>query len=179
MINIKTPFSLEKNLGRAYNEAFVGVPDEDWVCLIDHDVMFLTPNSIPLMYEAIRNYPDAGIFTCLTNRIHHLAVDQLYFDKPSENTDVKFWQRQAEVLEFSEKGEIVTEIKHEISGFLMLISKKTWKEIKFFESGKCLGVDNDFSLHVLAAGKKIYRMNRLLVWHSYRLNDIKNKSHLL
>lgn len=178
MIHIKTPFALDKNLGRAYNQAFEGVPDDDWVCLIDYDVMFLTPNSIPLMHEAISRYPDAGIFTCSTNRIHNLAVDQLYFDKPSENTDIKFWQRQAEVLEFS-KGEIVMEITHEISGFLMLISKKTWNQVKFWEAGKCLGIDNDYSMRIIAMGKKIYRMNRLLVWHSYRLNDIKDKSHLL
>jgi GT2 family glycosyltransferase len=177
MIHIRTPFSTEKNLGKAYNAAFWGVPDDDWVCLIDYDVMFLTPRSILIMYESIKEYPEAGIFTCLTNRIHHLAVDQLIFDKPSENTDIKFWQHQAEALE-SSNTEFVTEITHEISGFLMLISKRTWNEIKFWESGKCLGVDNDYSMRVLGSGRKIYRLNKLLVWHSYRLNNIRDKSHL-
>lgn len=177
MIHIKTPFALDKNLGKVYNLAFEGIAEEDWVCLIDQDVMFLTPNSVRIMYDYIQEYPDAGLFTCLTNRIHPLAIDQLYFDKPSDNTDVKFWKHLAEVQESTKSG--VTAINHEISGFLMLISKKVWSEIKFWESGKCLAVDNDFSLKVLAKGKKIYRMDRIIVWHSYRLNEITNKKHLL
>jgi GT2 family glycosyltransferase len=62
----------------------------------------------------------------------------------------------------------------------MLVSKKTWNEIKFSESGKCLGVDNDFSANVLERGKKIYRMDSLYVFHAYRLkNGIKDKTHLV
>lgn len=178
MIHIKTPFALDKNLGAVYNKAFECVADEDWVCLIDYDVMFLTPNSIRIMYDYVSKYPEAGMFTCLTNRIHPLAKDQLYGDVPSEIDSVRYWQNIAELAEI-QTFEDITVINHEISGFLMLVSKKVWNNIKFLESGKCLGVDNDFSLNVLAAGKKIYRMNRLVVWHSYRLDDIKNKKHLL
>jgi GT2 family glycosyltransferase len=177
MIHVKTPFALDKNLGNAYNIAFEDLLNDEWVCLIDHDVLFLTPNSIRIMYDYIAKYPDA-MFTCLTNRIHPLAVDQLYFDKPSDNDSIRFWQNIAESQEINCKEE-VTEINHEISGFLMLVSKRMWNEIKFLDSGKCLGVDNDFSSRVLARGKKILRMNKIVVWHSYRLDDIKNKKHLL
>lgn len=177
MIHVKTPYALDKNLGKAYNIAFNGIGDDDWVCLIDHDVLFLSPNSIRIMYKYIGKYPDA-MFTCMTNRIHSLAVDQLYFDKPSENDSIRYWQDLAEAQEKTVMPD-VTEINHEISGFLMLVSKRMWDKIKFWESGKALGVDNDFSLRVLADGKKILRMNRILVWHSYRLDDIKNKKHLL
>lgn len=179
MIHIKIPFALDKDLGRAYNLAFKSIPEEDWVCLIDHDVMFLTPNSIRIMYDYVGEYPDTGIFTCRTNRIHPLAVDQLIHDKPSDNTNIRFWTEEASTMESIIPDHKVTEISHEISGFLMLISKKTWNKIKFFETGKALGVDNDFSLRVLASGRKILRMDRLLVWHTYRLNDIRNKTHLL
>jgi GT2 family glycosyltransferase len=179
MIHVKTPFALDKNLGRAYNLAFKDVPENDWVCLIDHDVLFLTPNSIRIMYEYIKEFPDAGLFTCLTNRIHPLASDQLVHDGPSENTDIRFWVEEAALLESIIPDHKVKEIDHEISGFLMLISKKVWNKIKFSETGKALGVDNDFSQRVLLSGRKILRMDKLLVWHTYRLNDIKNKKHLL
>ena len=175
-IHIKTPFAEDKNLGRAYNEAFEDIEERDWVCLIDHDVLFLTPDAINIMYEYVRSFPEAGIFTCYTNRIHPLAAAQLLDGRVNENTCVKYHQERA----YNQKrfGISVTELRHHISGFLMLVSKKTWREIKFPESGKCLGVDNDYSQAILDAGKTIYRMNGLYVWHSYRLNDIKDKSHL-
>lgn len=176
-IHVKTPYAEDKNLGRAYNQAFEDIEERDWVCLIDHDVMFLTPDAIGLMYEYVRSFPETGIFTCYTNRIHPLAVDQLLDGKVNENTCVKYHSERA----YNQKrfGITVTEVNHVISGFLMLISKKTWRAMKFPETGKCLGVDNFFSQAILGAKKKIYRMNSLYVWHSYRLqNGITNKDHL-
>lgn len=177
MIHVKTPFALDKNLGRAYNKAFEDVGENDWVCLIDHDVLFLTPDAISIMHEYARSFPETGIFTCFTNRIHPLAIDQLLDGKVNENTCVKYHQERA----YNQKrfGITVKEIKHVISGFLMMVSKRTWNEIKFSESGKCLGCDNEYSQRIIEAGKKIYRMESLYVWHSYRLNDMKDKTHLL
>lgn len=175
MIHVCTPYSLDKNLAKAYNDAFERCPDGDWLCLIDYDVMFLTPNAINIMDLYTERFPDTGIFTAFTNRIHPLAVDQLFLGKPSDDFDVKNWAQRARHQAMTETK--VTEIKRPISGFLMLISKETWKQIKFFGDG-CLGVDNNFSAAVLASGKKIYRMDRLVVWHSYRMNDIRDKAHL-
>lgn len=177
MVHVKIPFDLDKNLGRAYNKAFEDVEERDWVCLIDHDVMFLTPDAIGLMHEYTRSYPETGIFTCFTNRIHPLATDQLLDGKVSENTDMQYHVEKAH--QQKRHGIKVTSINHVISGFLMLISKKTWDQVKFPEGGKCLGVDNAYSEAVLNAGKKIYRMDSLYVFHLYRLkNGIKDKSHL-
>lgn len=176
-IHVKTPFAEDKNLGRAYNEAFEDLEERDWVCLKDHDVLFLTPDAINLMYEYVRSFPETGIFTCYTNRIHPLSADQLLDGRVNENTCIKYHSERA----YNQKrfGITVTEINHPISGFLMLVSKKTWREIKFSEAGKCLGVDNDFSANVLERGKKIYRMESLYVFHLYRLmHGITNKDHL-
>ena len=177
MIHIKIPFAEDMNLGRAYNQAFEGVAENDWVGFLDHDVLLLTPDAINLMYEYTRNYPEAGIFTCYTNRIHPLSIDQLLNGQLSENTSIDYHMQ----LAYNQKrfGLMVHEINHTISGFLMLVSKRTWNEIKFSESGKCLGVDNDYSAKVLDRGKKIYRMESVYVWHTYRLmNGITNKEHL-
>lgn len=174
MITVCTPYSTEKNLGKAYNQAARDITT-DWICFIDHDVMFLTPDAIAIMHKYVKMYPDTGLFTCFTNRIHPLATDQL-LDGVMDNDRVRHHQ----MIAHDRKAVFpsATEIHHPISGFLMLFSKKTWEEIKFWETGQCLGVDNQFSADILNRGLPILRMDALYVWHSYRLNDIKDKTHL-
>jgi GT2 family glycosyltransferase len=175
MIEIFKPYSIEKNLGKAYNQAMSLLPDDYWACLMDYDTMFLTPDCGAILHEYAKLLPDAGLLTCYTNRIHPLA-DQQLLNGVSENFDVKFHQQIA----FKQKAELYkfTKLEREVSGFLMLISKKTWNEVKFNESGACLGVDNDYCFRLFDAGKSIYRMDGLYIWHSYRMNDIRDKSHL-
>lgn len=176
-VHIVKPYSVEKNLGRAYNEAMRLIPDGDWACLMDYDTMFLTPDCGKILHEYVTWNPTAGIFTCFTNRIHPLAKSQLLHGVVSDNTSIDYHTD----LAYNQKKDLfkTTIINHEISGFLMMISKKTWSEIKFNENGKCLGVDNDFSIRVLQARKSIHRMDGLYIWHTYRLkNGIADKSHL-
>jgi GT2 family glycosyltransferase len=176
-VHIVKPYSLEKNLGKAYNEAMALIPDGDWACLMDYDTMFLTPDCGKILHEYVNWNPTAGIFTCFTNRIHPLANDQLLDGECSENTCMQYHVERA----YNQKRFLfkATELKKQISGFLMMISKKTWSEHKFSEEGKCLGVDNDFSLRVLESGKSILRMDGVYVLHLYRLkNGIKDKTHL-
>jgi GT2 family glycosyltransferase len=175
-IHVCTPYSLDKNLGRAYNLAASRVPETDWICVIDYDVMFLTPDAVKIMHEYVMTYSNTGIFTCYTNRIHPLAKDQLLGGQVSENDSIKHHQAIAKAQSIYTPE--VTNINHVISGFLMLFSKSTWNKIKFREDGLCLGVDNAFSKDVLNTGRNILRMEGLYVWHSYRLNCITDKSHL-
>jgi GT2 family glycosyltransferase len=177
-VHILKPYDLDKNLGRAYNEAMSMIPEGDWACLMDLDTMFLTPDAGSILHSYASKYPNTGIFTCKTNRIHPLQKCQLYLDAPSDNDSISFWINEAEKLS-SYQHAWYSSIPTVISGFLMMISKATWNEIKFSESGKCLGVDNDFSQKVLASGRDIKCMEGLLVWHTYRLRDIKDKTHLL
>jgi GT2 family glycosyltransferase len=177
-VHIVKPYSIEKNLGKAYNEAMRLIPDGDWACLMDYDTMFLTPDCGQILHEYVNWNPTVGIFTCFTNRVHPLAKDQLLDGFLSDNVSIDYHIERA----YNQKRNLfqVTEIKHEISGFLMMVSKKTWNEIKFSEYGKCLGVDNDFSTAVLQSGRKIMRMDGLYVFHTYRMkNGIKDKTHLV
>lgn len=170
----------EKNLGKSYNEAFENVAEDDWVCLMDWDVMFLTHDAIKRMYEYVKKYPDTGIFTCWTNRLHRGAIQQVDLTMFDENHIREHIKRAKELIEICETR--TTELYKHISGFLMLISKKTWNEIKFNEDGKCLGVDNEYSDRILQSGKKILRMDSIYALHLYRMgmsNDYKDKSHLL
>lgn len=176
MVHIIKPYSTSKNLGQVYNYAMSLIPDGDWACICDYDTMFLTSNCGEILNNYAEMFPDYALLTCWTNRIHPLAKAQLYGGEVCENDSIRYHQQIAEKIQ--DNLYEVSDITHEISGFLMLISKKTWNQTKFWVSGRCLGVDNQFSNDLLRAGKKIGRMEGLYVWHSYRLNDIKDKTHL-
>jgi GT2 family glycosyltransferase len=174
-VHIIKPYSLEKNLGKAYNEAMAMIPEGDWACLMDYDTMFLTPDCGRILSAYVRECPHAGIMTCLTNRIGN----------PSQR--VSMLENETSIIEHIKYAEdrsslpvIASIIDEPISGFLMMISKETWNKIKFDESGKCLGVDNDYSRRILEAGMSIIRMDALYVFHIYRMKQgVKNKTHLL
>jgi GT2 family glycosyltransferase len=176
-VHILKPYSVEKNLGKAYNEAIKLIPDGDWACLMDYDTMFLTPDCGKILYDYAEMFPFVGMFTCLTNRIHPLSPDQLYNGELNEDTDVRTHIRIAEKV----KSDLydTTTLNKAVSGFLMMVKKTTWNDIQFSEDKKCLGVDNDFCFRLLDNGRSIVRMDGLYIFHTYRLqNGIGNKEHL-
>lgn len=172
-----TPFRRDKNLAAAYNFVFERYcRPNDWVVLRDIDTMFLTPDAPNIIEDYINLYPDTGIFTCYTNRLSLHSKDQLYGGAISPNTNILHHIKIAESLK---EDRSVKEIDKKISGFLMVISYKTWEKFKF-SGAACLGVDNQFSQGILDAGLPIYRMNGVYLFHSYRiLNGINNKTHLI
>lgn len=178
MIYYFSPFSLEKKIGKAYNECFHLLKDEDWACLTDYDVMFLTPNYGKQIFDIIdlyKNY-NVGIFTCLTNRIKNKY--QLLNGIRSENPNILFHKDLAFKIQENHYFS-VREIPRSISGFCMIIQKKTWVALGGFKEVGMLAVDNDFSRRVLEHGKKILCMQGVYVFHYYRLaTSIKDKSHL-
>lgn len=176
-VHIIKPYSVEKNLGKAYNDAVRLLPDGDWACLMDYDTMFLTPDCGKILHEYATLFSTTGMFTCYTNRIHPLAKDQLLKGVIINNTDVQYHLTLAD--QAKENLYQVTRLDKAVSGFLMMINKSTWNDIKFTEDMKCLGVDNDYCYRLLDNGRSIVRMDGMYVWHSYRLqNGISNKDHL-
>jgi len=178
MIHILTPYREDKDLGRAYNEACVLIPDGDWICLMDIDTMFLTPDAPQMMAKYVELYPQTGVFTCFTNRISHLAHEQLLFNQVSDNDSIlhhiEIATKQRNLLPQS------TIIRRgEISGYLLLFNKETWKENKFDEGIGCLAVDTFWSRRIIRMGKDIRRMDAIYLWHSYRIwKTINDKTHL-
>lgn len=176
-VHVMIPYSLDKNLGKAYNEAMTLIGKDDWACLLDYDVQLLTPDTIEILHRYAELYPDA-LLTCSTNRVHPINTEQLYQKRLSENADMKYHILTAEALKL--KGMSVTEITKHLSGFLMLLSKRMWEDVKFSEDGKCLGVDTDYFRKLKTANKKVLRMDNVYVWHAYRLiNGVNDKKHLL
>jgi len=172
------PFAQDKNLGAAYNKAMALIPDGDWACFRDGDTMYLTADYGNILHEYATRFPKAGILTCLTNRISTLSQGQLLNGTVSNDSDIKNHIKLAE-----EQKKLLYQVKpieRVISGFLMMVSKDTWNEVKFVEDRKCLVVDNLFSKHVMRSGRQILSMQGLYIWHTYRLiTGIYDKNHLL
>lgn len=166
-----------KDLGLAYNQAMAMIPDDSAACLCDLDTCFLTPDAGWILEEYMNRNPDAGILTCFTNRISPLSKGQLLDSTISDNTDIK---HHVQVAEFQKKFLFETsEINRDISGFLMVVSKKVWQQHPFPELGKAIGVDTHYGRAIRAAGLKILLMQGLYIWHTYRLlNGITDKKHL-
>lgn len=164
-LHVLTPYALDKNLGRAYNEAMAMIPDSDWACLIDYDVQFLTPDAIAHIHEYIKRNHTAGMLTCYTNRIGCKAqlLNGTFNESPDMLQHIKLAAKQQQHLYQTTALNMLT------SGFLMVLSKATWQQHKFDETGKCLGIDNNFAQQLLSAGKSILRMDGIYVFHTYRL----------
>lgn len=176
-VHFSIPYRSDKNLGRAYNEAMLRIPDGDAACFIDYDVQLLTPDAPALIqhYHCLHPY---AVLTCYTNRVSPLSVKQLLDGKVSEDSDIKNHIRLAE----KQRDELfqVSPIIFDISGMLMVIPKHVWKEHPFDETGRCLGVDTLFGRKLRDAGVSILRMNGIYVFHAYRmLKGIYDKSHLM
>ncbi len=177
-VHFITPYDLNKNLGKAYNEAFSLIGDEDWVCLTDYDVLFLTPDAPAIVTEYVKRYPETALFTCYTNRVHPSSTEQLLGEVIQDNSDVRVHIEKAERV----KNNLytVTQIHKNVSGMLMVMSKRQWKQTPFVEDLKCLGVDTELSKKLRERGQPVMRMNGLYVFHTYRImNGIRDKSHLL
>lgn len=176
-VHVLIPYSLDKNLGKAYNESMRLIPDGDAACFIDWDVQFLTHDAIRIIHQYFAEHPDC-LLTCFTNRVSKYSIKQLLRGQISEDTDMRSHYALAE----AQKAQLycTTRILRDISGMLMVIPKSLWIQHPFPENGQCLGVDTMYGRQLLAAGKKILRMDGLYVFHGYRLmTGVKDKRHLM
>lgn len=173
-----TPFAVDKNIGRAYNEFCDHVPDGDWICLRDGDTMFLHPHWGKQIHDVItgagREYDLMG---CITNRLK--STRQLYEGKFSEDSDIMNHKKIADDL-YRNKYSSVRNAAHEIAGLFMLFPKVTWKKNPFHEN--TIHFDSIFSANVLTAGGKVGLLEGLYLFHYYRFDKpdpTSYKAHLL
>lgn len=178
MIHYSSPFSLEKDLGKAYNQAISLIPDNDWICFTDGDTLFLTSDYGKQLQEIVDLHPNTGLFTCITNRVGQ--KQQCYNNTISEDPNILNHRRIALQIQ-REKRHQVKPLNIVISGHLMLIKKSVWKEVGGFPEGTgLLAVDNKFSSRILRAHKQILLMEGVYLFHYYRLLEgSHDKSHLL
>lgn len=160
----------DKKLGEWYNKHCELVPnDDDWICITDHDVMFLTPHSAKLIEDVIKLHGATyQLFSCLTNRLG------LKYQTPYGMDHGRDVLAQVKIAEqhYSKHYTKVERCMKPTAGLFMLFQKKTWKDNKFMpgivgRDGKF--IDWQFSNGILKSGGKIGLMKGMYVYHLYRL----------
>jgi GT2 family glycosyltransferase len=178
MIYFFTPYSWQHDLGKAYNDYVKLVPSkEDWICFVDADLMFLQPDFGHHLQEIIDLYPNAGLLTCLTNRVG--TLEQCYNNTISEDPNILNHRKIALQLAREQRHK-VKEIKNPFSGHLMLFKKETWDSIGGAPEGRgILSVDNTITNRMARHNYSLLVMEGIYCLHYYRLCEGRfNKDHL-
>jgi GT2 family glycosyltransferase len=163
MILTAVPFSRDRNLGRAYNDVMGLVPDGGWACLLDHDMMFTTPNWYSQLEAAI-DYDPRGAYTCVTNRIASA------WQRAPSSRDFDDDYREHRALGdkiFNEKQGVYTDVTETPMGWggvMMLLSKDAWLEVGGFVNGM-MCVDHVMHYALRTAGRRIYCIDGLYAYH--------------
>jgi GT2 family glycosyltransferase len=177
MIHYLTPYSVNGNLGKAYNAAAkLIVNPEDWIVFLDGDTCFLTADYGKIILENLAIHgKDCGLISCLTNRVGN--KEQCYMGLVSEDPNILNHIKTAEKLSKEKRHEIAI-TDRVISGHLMAIQKKTWDLIGGADHG-LLGVDTELSRRVWRKQLKIGILQGLYIFHKYRINTNRyDVSHL-
>lgn len=176
MIYYGTPYSVQKCLGRAYNEFMALLPQStDFGCLIDADAMFTTPDYGHQLAEIVAENPACRLFYGTTNRI----ACPWQRDLTVMGDDLRLHREHG--LQVSKlKRSIVREVqtlKPAGSGFLILLRKDLWGEIPFHETGM-LNVDWEFFSRAVKRGETILQMMGVYLYHWYRGGNGADTRHL-
>lgn len=157
-----TPFSLERNLGQAYNAEMARLPEDGWACFMDHDMMFTTRAWYGQLVEAIEFMPGAGIISAVANRIgaHWQRADRV----DRNNHDIAYHRKIGHARLLSSRTLLdVTDTKG-IGGVVLCLSKATWRDAGGFVDG-ILCVDHQMHFAVRRTGRRIYLLESLYVYH--------------
>lgn len=172
------PFNTDKNIGKALNEFCELVPDGDWICLQDGDMMYLTPDWGKQIEDVVKSVGDTyGLIGCVTNR---LGRNIQRVGDMDDNHDILYHYEIAKDIKESNYG-VVEDItnKRYVAGMLMLFPKKVWSDVKFPENN--IAFDDAFSKAVTRKGYKLGLMRGLYVYHFYRAwstNPKTSRAHL-
>lgn len=183
MIWYFTPYSFEKKLFDAWDAYMNLVQDpNDWVCMMDGDVLFLIADFGHQMQEYIDKYPDTGLFSTYASRAHR----QEYIRKGSdmENPSILYHYDQAEKCKNTLHLKVKT-IDKPALGHIMLIKKATWLLIRdrvkeITEGHKILGIDVRISRAISEMNMPVLLMRGIYVLHFFRMKyGLKERSILL
>jgi len=165
-IHYSTPFSTEKNIGKAYNEFCELVPDGDWIVLMDGDVLRLRPDWGHQIEEIIRrNKDNFKLISCVTNRLR--ADHQLYNNRFPEIADIDYHVKVANKLAAQRYADV--EATSYVAGLCLIFNKDTWKAVGGFRENSIL-FDKEFNTDIRAkfGGNPIGIAKGLYVFHLYR-----------
>lgn len=179
-IHYLIPYSTEKNIGKACNDAIEALKaeDDDWIVLRDGDTLYPTPEWGVQIEEALTKHGSRfDLIGAVTNRIggEHQRVPGMF-----DNWDIQDHVRKGVELQEKHWGEVV-EINQGVAGFFMAFRIRTWKQVRFTENkNESRLFDTVFYKAVRAKKMKVGIMPGLYILHLYRplsdnpRNDIKH-----
>lgn len=167
----------KKELGQRLNQHCELVPDgEDWICIRDNDVAFLTPHINKQIEDIVEKHgKDFHLFSCVTNRLG--LSHQMPYGLMAETNILNL--REISEHHFNNHYDEVENSISPTAGLFMLFQKKTWKNNNFID-GICengLFVDHQFSSRILRNGGKIGICKGIFAFHYYRLHQKNPLEH--
>lgn len=182
MIYYSIPYNVDKNLGKYYNDFMEILPnDDDYACFVDGDTIFTTSDYGSIIHNIVLENPEVGCFTSFTNRVN--SIWQIAPGVDIESNDMKYHRDFGRCMQdiYGTKCIDVTDKPNTelLSGLLIMLNKKTWKEIGKFAERKMLGIDNDIHLKLKQHNKKLYLMVGIYLYHWYRWPNKKDIRHLV
>ena len=171
MIYTFIPFSINKNIGDAYNRCMDLIGPGDWAAMLDHDCMFVCRDWYPLLLKAVKKYPQYGLFTCYANRVGTKV--QRAPGVSAETHDILYHRQFAKKMGDKYKDG-ATDLRLEdkkrpkISGYFMLVSKKTWQSIGGATRKGMSKIDWHIVQKCVKQGIKVARIDGLYVYHYRR-----------
>lgn len=168
------PYSPDGNLGGAYNRFMELLPSDGWACFLDHDAIWTTRYWYDQIARAVASAPqNTGAITAVTNRIANPR--QLVSGCPKDHDMLR--HRRFGMVQFVRHGDKLVEITNAepMSGVVIILSKAAWRACGPLPSG-LLGVDNHLHAALRRAGRRVFLMPGLYVYHFYRGDG--DKSHL-
>jgi hypothetical protein len=178
-VHHSTPWKTEKNrVGIYINEFFERMPEGDWACFTDGDVIHTSSWFGERIETVIRENLDFSMFSCLTNRTTPQC--QIASESTWEENDISVHRNIGDLLWYKNKTSVedVTFISP-VSGYFFLVSKETWKKSGGFDETMMLGIEWDFCERVKNSGGKIGVMKGIYVYHWYRGGNRLDKAHLM
>lgn len=174
-IHYISPYSTGKNIGNAINRAVrqLNASPEDWIVHLDHDAMFLLPDSKKQLEEILNN-TEYDILGPVTNRLG--VIGQVMYPMFEERDILKHIQ-YAQQLQDKKWGTVVP-TKRVLAAFCLCFRVGLWEYLGGFEQN--LQFDSKFCKAALVGGYSLGIMPGLYVFHCYRMGkDVKDYSHLI
>ena len=164
-----TPGRGNKDLGTAYNDHCALVPDGDWICIMDGDVIFLNPFWSKQIEDIITKHGARfPLISCLTNRLGlKWQLPYGFSEDPNILNHAKIADRH-----YADHYDEVTTSPEPTAGLFMLFPKSTWDKVKFLPGLTNGGtfVDWSFSDAVMRTLGKIGIAKGIYIFHFYRFN---------
>ena len=177
-VHFISPFSTEKNIGGAINDAIqqLHADDDDWIVHTDQDVLWLRSDSKKQLIEILSN-TDYDILGPATNRLaNHYQLVANMFNEDSISKHIEVANKRHEVA----YGE-VRDYTHVLAAFCLCFKVKTWKLLGGFTENNIV-FDTNFAQKAHENKLKCGLMTGIYLLHLYRWgspNPSRDIKHLL